>query len=129
MTNQIQNPKFETNASAPLSHFCIHTITTKPLALPAAIDAYRAAGAAGITVWRDAIEPIGVKESARLLANSGLKVVSLCRGGFFPGKTPTERGKAIDENKAIIDEADAVGAPLVVLVCGAVPGIPLAEAR
>jgi sugar phosphate isomerase/epimerase len=114
---------------APLSRFCIHTITTKPLPLAAAIDAYRAAGVSGITVWRDALEPIGLKESGRLLANSGLKVVSLCRGGFFPAKTQTDRQKAIDENKAIIDEAAAIGAPLVVLVCGAVPGIALPEAR
>jgi sugar phosphate isomerase/epimerase len=129
MTNQIQNPKLETIAPAPLSRFCIHTITTKPLPLAAAIDAYRSNNVAGITVWREALQPQGVKESAKLLADSGLKVISLCRGGFFPGKTPADRRKAIDENRAIIDEAAAISAPLVVLVCGAVPGIPLTEAR
>jgi sugar phosphate isomerase/epimerase len=115
--------------SAPLSRFCIHTITTKPLALAAAVEAYREAGAAGITVWRDALGPLGVKESAKLLAGSGLKVVSLCRGGFFPGKTASDRDKALDDNRRAIDEAAAIGAPLVVLVCGAVPRIPLSEAR
>ncbi len=129
MTNQTRNSKPENISAAPLSRLCIHTITTKPLSLPQAIDAYRLANVAGITVWRDALQPQGVKESAKLLADSGLKVVSLCRGGFFPGKTPADRQKAIDENRAIIDEAAAISAPLVVLVCGAVPGIPLAEAR
>jgi len=56
-------------------------------------------------------------------------VVSLCRGGFFPAETHAKRRAAIDENKRAIDEAHAIGAPLVVLVCGAVPGMPLAEAR
>jgi sugar phosphate isomerase/epimerase len=116
-------------SSAPLSRLCFHTITTKPLSLQAAIDAYRAVGASGVTVWRDALEPLGMKESAKQLKESGLEVVSLCRGGFFPGKTHDDRQKALDDNRKAIDEAAATGAPLVVLVCGAVPGIALGEAR
>lgn len=113
----------------PLTRLCIHTITTRPLALPEAIDAYRKVGASGITVWRDALATLGVTESARRLADLGLKVVSLCRGGFFPALSSTDRRKAIDENLRIIDEAAAIGAPLVVLVCGAVPKMPLDEGR
>jgi sugar phosphate isomerase/epimerase len=116
-------------SSAPLSRLCVHTITTKPLLLPDAIKAYGEAGVSGITVWRDALTPLGVKESAKILASSGLEVVSLCRGGFFPGVTQADRTKALDENRRVIDEAAAIGAPLIVLVCGAVPGIPLSEAR
>ena len=97
--------------------------------MAAACEAYRAAGAAGITVWREALEPLGVKESAKVLAGSGLKVISLCRGGFFPAKSEADRQKALDDNRRAIDEAAAIGAPLVVLVCGAVPGIPLHDAR
>jgi sugar phosphate isomerase/epimerase len=114
---------------AALSRLCVHTITTKPLSLPEAIDAYRRTDVAGITVWRDALVPLGVKESAKRLADSGLKIVSLCRGGFFPGATAEARSAAIEENERIVDEAAAVGAPLIVLVCGAVPGIPLVEQR
>lgn len=115
--------------TASLSRLCIHTITTKPLALPAAVKAYRDAGAAGITVWREALTPLGARESARVLAESGLKVVSLCRGGFFPAAGESDRQKALDDNRRVIDEAAMIGAPLVVLVCGAAAGIPLAEAR
>ncbi len=64
-----------------------------------------------------------------MLRDSGLKVVSLCRGGFFPAATEAERAKAIDDNLRAIDEAAAIGAPLIVLVSGAVPGMPLPEAR
>lgn len=108
---------------------CIHTITTIPLALSEAVKAYRQIGAAGITVWRDALQPLGITESAKVLADSGLKVVSLCRGGFFPATSAAERQNAINENCHVIDEAAAIGAPLVVLVCGAAPGQSLQESR
>ena len=39
------------------------------------------------------------------------------------------RQAAVDENRRVIDEAAAIGAPLIVLVCGALPGLPLADAR
>jgi len=105
------------------------TPTTKPWPLARAISGYRAAGVQGITVWRDALQPQGVAESARWLRDSGLTVVSLCRGGFFPARDPGERQRALDDNRRALDEAAVLGAPLVVLVCGAVPGQPLAESR
>lgn len=108
---------------------CIHTMTTKPLALAEAVEAYTRAGAEGITVWRQHIEPLGPEEASRILRDSGLQVVSLCRGGFFPALTEKGRQSAIDHNRQAIDEAAAIGAPLVVLVCGAVPGMPLEEGR
>ncbi|MBN1866631.1 sugar phosphate isomerase/epimerase [Candidatus Sumerlaeota bacterium] len=111
------------------SRLCIHTITTKPWSLAEATQGYSRAGVAGITVWRDALEPQGAKESGRMLRDSGLEVVSLCRGGFFPAVDEKGRQAAIDDNKRAVDEAKEIGAPLIVLVCGAVPGIPLAEAR
>jgi sugar phosphate isomerase/epimerase len=111
------------------SRLCIHTMTTKPLSLPEAVSLYCEEGVPGITVWRQHLAPQGVAESARILSESGLRVVSLCRGGFFPATTPEGRRLAIDDNRRAIDEAAAIGAPLIVLVCGAVPGMPLAEAR
>ncbi len=113
----------------PLSRLCVHTITTQPLALPAAVAAYCSIGATGITVWRDALTPLGLDESKKVLADSGLKVVSLCRGGFFPAVAEVDRQKALDDNRRAIDEAATIGAPLVVLVCGAVPKMPLVEGR
>lgn len=114
---------------ADLSKLCIHTITTKPLGLKEAVRAYRDIGAGGITVWRDALVPLGLDESAKVLADSGLQVVSLCRGGFFPAVDRADRQKAVDENRRVIDEAAAIGAPLIVLVCGSVKCQPLGESR
>lgn len=112
-----------------LSRLCIHTITTKPWSLRECVDGYTRAGVPGITVWRQALEPQGLAESARMLADSGLRVVSLCRGGFFPADTAEGRAAALDDNRRAIEEAAAIGAPLIVLVCGAVPGMPLEEGR
>ncbi|MCX7014029.1 MAG: sugar phosphate isomerase/epimerase [Candidatus Sumerlaeota bacterium] len=113
----------------PLSHLCIHTMTTKPWSLAQAIDGYAKAGVEGITVWRQHLAPAGAKAAGAMLRESGLKVVSLCRGGFFPALTRADRRKALDDNRAAIDEAAEIDAPLIVLVCGAVPGLDLAEAR
>lgn len=112
-----------------LDRFCIHTITTKPWNLPTAAAKFSAAGVKGITVWRDTLTGRDIAESGRMLRDHDLSIVSLCRGGFFPGKTAAERQAAIDENRRAIAEAHELGAPLVVLVCGAVPGQSLYDSR
>lgn len=111
------------------SRLCLHTMTTKPWTLEEAVAGYEKAGIKGITVWRSHIEPCGAEEASRILRDSSLQVVSLCRGGFFPATSAEGRQRARDENRRIIDEAATIGAPLIVLVCGADPGIPLPDAR
>lgn len=118
--------------ASPLTDFsklCIHTITTKPWSLEEAARRYSAAGVKGITVWRQALEGRDIAASRKMLRDHGLSIVSLCRGGFFPALAQADRDKAIDENRRCIDEAAALGAPLIVLVVGAVPGQSLAESR
>lgn len=118
--------------AAPLtdySRLCIHTITTKPWSLEQACDYYARAGVTGITVWRDTLEGRDIAAAGRRLTEAGLEIVSLARGGFFPAADGAGRQKALDDNRRCLDEAAALGAPHVVLVCGAVPGLPLAEAR
>ena len=55
--------------------------------------------------------------------------MSLCRGGFYPALDEKSREEAIQDNKQAIEDAAAMGAPLVVLVCGAIPGQSLVESR
>lgn len=118
--------------TAPLKDFSklsIHTITTKPWALDEAVRHYAAAGVKGITVWRQALEGRDVKASGRMIRDAGLTITALCRGGFFPSTTAKGRAAAIEENRRCIDEAAELGAPMIVLVCGAVPGLSLADSR
>jgi sugar phosphate isomerase/epimerase len=112
-----------------LDRLCIHTITTKSWDLETAAKKFSAAGVKGITVWRDTYANRDIAATGRLLRDHDLSIVSTCRGGFFPGATAAERQKAIDDNRRAIAEAHALGAPLVVLVCGAVPGQSLVDSR
>ncbi len=112
-----------------LSKLCVHTVTTKPWSIEVAADKYAAAGVKGITVWRDALEGRNAVRTGNRLRELGLTVVSLCRGGFFPAADAAGRSRAIEENKKAIDESAALGAPLVVLVCGALPGQSLETSR
>ena len=115
--------------AASLDRLCVHTITTKPWPIETAAERFAAAGVKGITVWRDAMDGRKPAQVGAMLRDHGLSIVSLCRGGFFPAMTADGRQKSLDDNRRAIAEAQALGAPLVVLVCGAVPGLPLLEAR
>lgn len=112
-----------------LSRLAIHTMTTKPWDLETCAEKYSAAGVGGITVWRQWLEGRDPVKAGKMLMRAGLDVVSLCRGGFFPAANGQARGKAIDENLRCIEEAHALGAPMVVLVCGADPTLSLEENR
>ncbi len=112
-----------------MNRLCVHTITTKPLSIEQCIEQFAQRQIPGITVWRQAIEGKDLSHVRRQISESGLEIVSLCRGGFFPAVSPDARQKAIDDNLRAIDQAEAIGAPLIVLVCGAVPGLRLSEAR
>lgn len=115
----------------PLSRLCIHTATTRQLPLVDAVREYARIGAGGVTVWRDAVAAVGGATVAKkMITDSGLEVVSLCRGGFFVASTAAGRQAAIDDNRRVIDEAAELGADLIVLVCGAGGReVGLAEAR
>ena len=104
------------------SRLCVHTITTKGWDLEEAIDHYAQAGVSGITVWRQWLEGRDPSKAGESIRAAGLKVVSLCRGGFYPAVEEKSRLDAIEDNIRAIEDAAALGAPLVVLVCGAVPG-------
>jgi sugar phosphate isomerase/epimerase len=125
----VNSPSSQPSGLDSLDRLCIHTITTKPWAIETAAAKFSAAGVKGITVWRDTLAGRDIAATGRMLRDSGLSVVSLCRGGFFPAATAEGRTKALDDNRRAIAEAHALGAPLIVLVCGAVPGQPLAESR
>ncbi len=116
-------------APASLDKLAIHTITTKPWAIETSAAKFAAAGVKGITVWRDTLDGRDIAKTGQMIRNHGLSIVSLCRGGFFPAATAADRQKALDDNRRAIAEAHALGAPMIVLVCGAVPGQPLTESR
>jgi sugar phosphate isomerase/epimerase len=119
------NPKDDRD----ISKLCIHSITTKPWKIEEAAMNFSVAGVKAITVWRDTLEGRNIKQTGKMLHDHDLTIVSLCRGGFFPAKDLNKRKLAIDDNRRAIEEAAQLGAPLLVLVCGADPSQPLEESR
>lgn len=112
-----------------LSRLCIHTITHKPWPIETSAAKFSEAGVGGITVWRDALTGRNIRETGNMLRSRGLSIVSLCRGGFFPSSDAAIRKSAIDENIQAINEASELGAPMLVLVCGAATDQPLETSR
>ncbi|MCK4515845.1 MAG: TIM barrel protein, partial [Spirochaetaceae bacterium] len=115
--------------SASADKLCIHTATTRPLSIEPAVDAYAAAGVAGITVWRDALSGRDPEAVGERIRGAGLTPVSLCRGGFLVSPEADARAAAVADNETAIRDAAAIGAPMVVLVCGADPAVSLEMGR
>lgn len=112
-----------------LSKLCVHTLTTKPWNIEECVKNYAAAGIKGITIWRNVLENRNLNEVKKLLDEFDMVVVSLARGGFFPSVDPLKRQTAIDDNLFAIEQAAGVGAPSIVLVCGADGGQSLEKSR
>lgn len=76
------------------------------------IDGCARHGIHGISPWRDQVAAMGLPSAKKAIAQNGLTVTGLCRGGFFTA--PNWR----DDNRRAIEEAHALGAQCLVLVVG-----------
>lgn len=101
------------------SRLCVHTLTTKPWTLEECVKNYASAGIHGITIWRNVLENQNLQEARKLLDDYEMTVVSIARGGFFSSVEKEKREAAIQDNLWAIEQAVALGAPSIVLVCGA----------
>ncbi|MEV6743585.1 sugar phosphate isomerase/epimerase family protein [Streptomyces sp. NPDC088394] len=99
----------------------INQETIKQWSLPELAEGCAKAGIDKVGLWRAPVQSYGVERTARLLADSGLSVTSLCRGGFFTALDPAERARALDDNRAALDEAAALSTDTLVLVSGGLP--------
>ncbi len=106
---------------AALSRLSLNQRTTASWSLPEAIKGCVDAGLGGIGIWREQLAEVGLDEACRLVAESGLRVSSLCRGGFFTTADPAAVEAAEINNREAIDETGALGAATLVLVPGGLP--------
>ncbi len=100
----------------------IHTFTTKPWSIAECIENYAKAGVGGISIWRETIEGEDLGKVSAHLKDSGLTPISLVRGGFFTKSAELSNEQLIQRNLDAIAEAEALGLPMIVLVCGATIG-------
>ncbi|MER6501852.1 sugar phosphate isomerase/epimerase family protein [Streptomyces sp. NPDC001455] len=99
----------------------INQETIKQWSLPELAKGCARAGIDKVGLWRGPVQEYGVERTAALLADNGLTVTSLCRGGFFTAVDRAERARALDDNRAAIDEAAALSTDTLVLVSGGLP--------
>jgi sugar phosphate isomerase/epimerase len=115
-------------SSASLDRLSLNQITTERRTLQETVEACARNQIRWLGAWRHKLED-NPAQAAKIISGAGLKVSSLCRGGFFPAATALERQKRIDDNLRAIDEAAALGTDTLVLVCGPAPDRDLAAAR
>ena len=107
----------------------LNQATTQRWGLREAVDGCARAGIPAIGLWRDKVAEAGLATSAAIVRDAGLRVSSLCRGGYFPAATAAERAARLDDNRRAIDEAAELGTDVLVLVCGPAPDRDLDGAR
>ena len=103
-------------------HISLNQRTTAGWTLPEAVDGCRRASIGWIGLWREQVAEVGIEAARRAVDDAGLRVSSLCRGGFFPAADAKAWQQRLDDNRAAIDEAAALGTDTLVLVCGGVVG-------
>jgi sugar phosphate isomerase/epimerase len=104
-----------------LARFSLNQRTIARWTLGDAVEGCARAGVPAIGVWREQLAEAGLDDARRLLRDAGLRVSSLCRGGFFTSADAAERRAAHDENLRALDEAAALDAATLVLVPGGLP--------
>lgn len=106
-----------------MSRLSFNSMTADRWSLAEVIDACAEYGIEWIGPWRHKLAELGVDEARRRIDDAGLKVSSLCRGGFFAAPDADE------DNRRAVEEAAALGTDVLVLVCGPPATKDLAGAR
>ncbi|MEU1331719.1 sugar phosphate isomerase/epimerase family protein [Streptomyces sp. NPDC005865] len=104
-----------------LSRLSINQETVKQWSLPELAEGCAKEGIDAVGLWRAPVQEYGVERAARLMRDAGLTVTSLCRGGFLTDPDGAPRARALDDNRAALDEAAALGTDTLVLVSGGLP--------
>ncbi len=122
MTHETEFESLKNYPAPAMDKLAVHTFTNKPWSADECIANYAAAGVKGITWWRETYAGQDLAALRRRAEDAGLTAAGVARCGFYTGNTAKIRTAAVDENKKAIDESEAIGAPVLVLVCGATPG-------
>jgi len=110
-----------TRSGSTHGRFSLNQATIKYASLGDALQIAREAGYESIGLWREPVQEVGLDRAVKLVADSGLRVSSLCRGGFFTAPGGLDRERALDDNRRALGEAHRLGTDTLVLVCGGLP--------
>ena len=113
---------------SPFERLSFNQITLDPWSLEQVVRNCSRDGIPYIGVWRHKLGSDAAKASA-MIRSEGLRVSSLCRGGWFSAPTAEERRARVADNRVAIEEAATLGAPVLVIVSGPANGQTLDDAR
>lgn len=106
----------------------INQATIKHADLATALRVTAEAGVPAIGLWREPVQEVGLATAARMLADSGLRFTTHCRGGFFTLPEGAARRASLEDNRVAIDETATLAAAgadgstaILVLVAGGLP--------
>jgi sugar phosphate isomerase/epimerase len=111
-----------------LQRLSFNQMTADPWSLEQVVRNCSTNNIPNIGVWRHKLDGNAEKASA-MIRSEGLRVSSLCRGGWFSAPTVKERRERIEDNRRAIEEAALLGAPVLVVVSGPANGQTLEDAR
>jgi sugar phosphate isomerase/epimerase len=109
------------NGGIGLDRLSLNQATVKRLGLRDAVELCVRHEIPAIGLWRDRVAETGLASAAAAVRAAGLRVSSLCRGGFFTVADPDGRRAALADSLAALEEAAELGAGTLVLVCGGLP--------
>ena len=112
-----------------LSRLSLNQATLKQWSLHQAIEGCARQGIGHIGIWRDKLAEQPIAETRRQVRDAGLRVSSLCRGGFFSAPTAFKRAAQIEDNRRAIEDCAAIESTVLVLVSGPADGQTLVDAR
>jgi sugar phosphate isomerase/epimerase len=104
-----------------LARFSLNQRTVPGWSVPELVAACAAADVPAVGLWREPVADFGLEATATAVADHGLRVSSLCRGGFLTAADAAGRRAALDDNRRAIEEAARLGAACLVLVVGGLP--------
>lgn len=100
----------------------LNTGTTPNLTLREAVRHTAEAGLGHIGLWRHIVADAGgAQAAARIVSDAGLRVSTLCRGGFLTSADTAGQAAALESNREAIREAAALGTAELIMVVGGLP--------
>ncbi|GAB2750782.1 sugar phosphate isomerase/epimerase [Salinifilum aidingensis] len=104
-----------------LARLSLNTATTKAWTVREAVDGAARAGLPAVGLWRDRVATAGLDTAAKVVRDAGVRVSSLCRGGFLTASDPRGVQAALADNRAAVVEAATLGSDALILVVGGLP--------
>jgi len=104
-----------------LARLSLNQWTTRRLSVEQVVDACAERGVQAVGLWREQVDEVGTARAAELVASAGLRVSSLCRAWSFTSADAAARAAALDDGRRAIEQAAALGAPVLAVVAGGLP--------